>query len=827
MTDRPNADRPRLVFGRVKSLLRICLVLPLYLSITSRVMGSDNSSLGTDFWVSYLYFSYSDYGLSYTVSLKAFVTAPRVCDVTFSNPSTGFSHVEHVIPGSVSLVDIDYNAGCTNVSGSPTGTAIHVTATDSIALYLLNLGHNSLDITNALPTPVLRSDYMVQCYPSKLSTDYRSEVVVVATENNTVVDITLGGPTMNGFSAGSTQTVTLQCGQAYQLRGRQQGEGDLTGTRITARDDKKIAVYSGHFCAYVEPNCASCDHIFDQALPTDYWGRKFVVRGTESMFPDHIRLMALEDDCEVTIFPPNTGRHLVTLSAGEVYDFTLSQTSSECYLESSSPMSVCLFMGSSGNGQGDPTLINIPPIDHPVKNATFATYSTAYTNTHCVNIFAKTTAMPRIRLDGNEILGSRPLAGHADFSTARVFVPEGPHTLTTTGEGFVAYAYGVGSHESYGFSVGMALANRGIEELYVNGICCDSGMVVDVCYPDSVELKVDVTGIADSVLWFRNNVFKARGLSYSPYPLPVGTYNFTAYVYRTDPDTHEPYCVILRTVVRVNPTYEGADSDTIARVDLPWSYGPWIFDRGGLYDVHFRTQVGCDSLIHYNLFVLPDTVDMDLFDTVCVDHPYEGYGFSIPSDQTGADGIFERMEDTVRYHLHLAVISAPTIAVTIEEYGMGYSLTATSSAPNIVWRCSADASFLSTESTIYAEAVGSPVTYYAEAYYPKGEDCPAIDSVVLEPLDLDCLWAPDVITPNLSTNNRFLLTMCNVKDFELLIFDRWGNLIFRTTDVYEPWDATYHSRPCMQGAYVWMVHYTFSDLPNQKQTAKGIVTVVR
>ena len=237
-------------------------------AISGRAQGSDNTSLGTDFWVSYLYFSYSDYSLPYSVSLKAFVSAPRACDVTFSNPNTGFSQAVHVVPGNVSLVDIDYGSGCTNMSGSVTGTAIHVTATDSVGLYLLNLGHNSLDITNALPTPVLQSDYMVQCYPSKLSTDYRSEVVIVAVEDSTVVDIVLGGPTMNGFSAGSTQIVTLQQGQVYQLRGRQQGEGDLTGTRITARDGKKLAVYSGHFCAYVESECTSCDHIFDQALPT-------------------------------------------------------------------------------------------------------------------------------------------------------------------------------------------------------------------------------------------------------------------------------------------------------------------------------------------------------------------------------------------------------------------------------------------------------------------------------------------------------------------------------------------------------------------------------
>lgn len=814
---------------RLASLSKRCfLLMMLFISaISGRAQGSDNTSLGTDFWVSYLYFSYSDYSLPYSVSLKAFVSAPRACDVTFSNPNTGFSQAVHVVPGNVSLVDIDYGSGCTNMSGSVTGTAIHVTATDSVGLYLLNLGHNSLDITNALPTPVLQSDYMVQCYPSKLSTDYRSEVVIVAVEDSTVVDIVLGGPTMNGFSAGSTQIVTLQQGQVYQLRGRQQGEGDLTGTRITARDGKKLAVYSGHFCAYVESECTSCDHIFDQALPTEYWGRRFALRGTESMYADHVRLMALEDGCVVTFYPPSEGRHLVTLSSGEVYDFTLSNTSSECYLESSSPMSVCLFMGSSGNGQGDPTLINIPPIDHPIHDVGFATYSTSYTNTHYVNIIAKASEMPFVRLDGGAITGSRTLNGNSAYATARVSIPAGSHTLSSSGEGFVAYAYGVGSHESYGYTVGMALAPADREELWVNEVVVDSSMIVDVCFLDSVELSVRATGTVDSVLWFRDRTFKGRGIRYEDDFLPVGIYRYEAHIYRTNPDTGMPYFEVLWTMVRVNPIYEVADGDTVTSAQLPWSFAGRSFAQGGVFDIGLHTRAGCDSLVHYTLYVLPDTVDEDCYDTVCAGLPYEGYGFMIPSDQTGTDGVFVRTEDTVRYHLHLTVIGSPSLSVDVEDFDMGYLLYATSSAPNIVWRCSSDTSFISTEDTIYAEAMGRAVTYYVRAYYSKGEECAIEDSIRLTPRELDCLWAPNMITPNLSSNNRFLLTMCNVQDFELLIFDRWGNKIFRTTDVHEAWDATYRSRPCKQGTYVWVVHYTFSDFPHEKHTTKGTVTVVR
>lgn len=813
----------RCIRRKAASFLKGCLLLSLlFVSLApSNAQRASNSSFGTDFWVSYLYFSYSDYGLSYTVSLKAFVVARRACDVTFSNPNTGFSRVTHVVPGSVSLVDIDYDAACTNTSGVVSETAIHVTATDSIILYILNLGHNSLDITNALPTPILRSSYMVQCYQSKLTTDYRSEVVVVATEDSTVVDIVPHGHTMNGFRPGVTQTVTLQQGQAYQLRGSQTGSGDLTGTRITARDGKKLAVYSGHFCAYVRPECTSCDHIFDQSLPIEYWGRKFSLRGTESMVEDRIKVMSMEDSCVVTFYGSGGPRNVVTLdSAGDWFEGSLDHYGWDCYVESSAPISLCLFMGSTGNGQGDPSLINIPPIDHTVTEAIFATYSTPYTNTHFVNIMAKASEMPLIRLDGNPIT-SHPNSTNTEYAYARVPIAAGQHALTTSGEGFVAYAYGVGSHESYGYAVGMSLA-AAWQTLLVNGHTVDSGAVVDVCYPDTVTLSVSSIGEVDSVLWYRDRLFKGRGMAYMIDSLPVGTYQFSARIYRTNPDTGEPYCVVLSTTIRVNPSYERYDSDTIAPSQLPWQYAGCLFHEEGYRPIRLTTQEGCDSLIHYTLVVL-DTVDVDLFDTLCMGYPYQGYGFSLSADEVGAGGPFVRTEDTIRYHLHLALLSQPSLAIRTEASGLGYLLQAVTDAPNVVWHSSADPSFSSTASTIYAEALDAPVVYHARAYYSKGEDCSTMDSVRLLPGNPDCLWAPNVITPDLPTNSQFLLTLCNVEDFELSIFDRWGNMIFHTTDPMQAWDASSFK----QGTYVWIAHYTFSDSPSERKESKGTVTVVR
>lgn len=58
----------------------------------------------------------------------------------------------------------------------------------------------------------------------------------------------------------------------------------------------------------------------------------------------------------------------------------------------------------------------------------------------------------------------------------------------------------------------------------------------------------------------------------------------------------------------------------------------------------------------------------------------------------------------------------------------------------------------------------------------------------------DCKWEiPDVLSKESSQEGGFqFITHCNcdVQDFELSIFDRWGHAIFTTKDITEPWDAS-------------------------------------
>jgi gliding motility-associated-like protein len=70
------------------------------------------------------------------------------------------------------------------------------------------------------------------------------------------------------------------------------------------------------------------------------------------------------------------------------------------------------------------------------------------------------------------------------------------------------------------------------------------------------------------------------------------------------------------------------------------------------------------------------------------------------------------------------------------------------------------------------------------------------------------LYVPNAFTPDGDgVNDEFFVVgdpILNM-NFELLIFDRWGELIHSSNDLTKPWDGRYGGTDCMQGQYVWRV----------------------
>ena len=79
--------------------------------------------------------------------------------------------------------------------------------------------------------------------------------------------------------------------------------------------------------------------------------------------------------------------------------------------------------------------------------------------------------------------------------------------------------------------------------------------------------------------------------------------------------------------------------------------------------------------------------------------------------------------------------------------------------------------------------------------------------------------------PNALDNDVFHPHHMGIVDYELIIFNKWGELIFRSTDPYIGWDGYFQGRIVRQDVYAWKATATFSS--GYRTTQAGDVTLIK
>ena len=99
-------------------------------------------------------------------------------------------------------------------------------------------------------------------------------------------------------------------------------------------------------------------------------------------------------------------------------------------------------------------------------------------------------------------------------------------------------------------------------------------------------------------------------------------------------------------------------------------------------------------------------------------------------------------------------------------------------------------------------------------------------TIVIEPDFI--FYIPNTFTPNDDgVNDTFTGQGIFIKEFEMSIFDRWGNLIFYSNDINKPWDgkANHGTDIAQQDVYIYVFKVT--DFKTQKHNFKGLITLIR
>jgi gliding motility-associated-like protein len=88
------------------------------------------------------------------------------------------------------------------------------------------------------------------------------------------------------------------------------------------------------------------------------------------------------------------------------------------------------------------------------------------------------------------------------------------------------------------------------------------------------------------------------------------------------------------------------------------------------------------------------------------------------------------------------------------------------------------------------------------------------------------VYVPNAFTPtNDGRNETFSAKGIFVFQYDMKIYDRWGELVFETNDINKGWDGYFHGRKCQQDVYIYEIFAKGSG--GQTFSKKGNVTLLR
>lgn len=135
----------------------------------------------------------------------------------------------------------------------------------------------------------------------------------------------------------------------------------------------------------------------------------------------------------------------------------------------------------------------------------------------------------------------------------------------------------------------------------------------------------------------------------------------------------------------------------------------------------------------------------------------------------------------------------------------------------------------SVESPVFKYPEGVVGTYTITLFVETAEGCRDTVSKILTVNSDIIFYAPNTFTPDGDEFNqtwKFYVSGIDEYNFELLIFNRWGETIFETHDPSIGWDGTYNGQLVPNGGYTWVARV--KDIYNDsKRTFSGAINVMR
>jgi gliding motility-associated-like protein len=100
--------------------------------------------------------------------------------------------------------------------------------------------------------------------------------------------------------------------------------------------------------------------------------------------------------------------------------------------------------------------------------------------------------------------------------------------------------------------------------------------------------------------------------------------------------------------------------------------------------------------------------------------------------------------------------------------------------------------------------------------------------IIINPCSLS-VYVPNAFTPNVDAYNQVFMPSIydidNVVNYNMTIFNRWGEIIFETNEIGIYWDGRFNNIDVQQGVYVYII--TVTDIYDNSYNFNGYVCLIR
>jgi gliding motility-associated-like protein len=805
---------------------RYCaIILFLLLQIPAR---SQNGMSGTEFWIGFLENMYSNpsTNLNIVSNLKTTVNVSipqQFWDTTFIvNANSHFTLNLNSFMVQNTISEMNMNRG------------VYVHSEKPVSVFASNHSGYSSDATHILPLSMLKTKYHTIAYNNSWS---QSNFVIVATENNSQIQITPSFQTQMGKPVGVPFTINLHKGQTYMVKS--DWGGDLTGTTIEGIGDcPPFAVFSGAVTVAIPQGVGCCvDHLFQQMPPEDQLGTQYLVSPVMGTFA--IRILAVEDGTIVSV----NGGAGISLNKGRYH--TIYNLSSPQFINSNQPVLIAQYLQSqSGGGAGDPAMTILFPLEKIMFHADFSTSFHSYVDKHYVSIFTR-GPVTNMLLNGTDIsVGFLQFPEAPEYYYKIVSITHGKHTLSCE-RGFFATVFGIGYIDSYLYSLG---GDCSLSDFYA-----DFTFSEPLCENQSVNFSS--LGFGSFFSWDFGHGNTATGRKVSNVFSAPGTYEITMVAdYCSNKDT------VTKTIeISDFPTINFSDNTLICGQEpielyaytdaehLLWSTGDTVLsiitDRPGIYSLTAGNK-GCSTTktVQVSQLAFPEVNIEEKQKQICFGEEY-----------------YLKAEVSAHHQNIIWSTSEKTSAITIKEEGH-YWIEASNDCGSVRdsfflkvnpvpgLEVSNDTTILLGTSTRLFALGGHEYTWFPafglsciDCSNPHAKPEKNTSYLVSAKNEFGChaqkqinvfvdenlnVYIPNIFSPNNDGQNDILFVRGKgIKEFQFSIFNRWGEKVFETYDLNYGWDGNFKGEPASQGIYIYMLQAHLES--GQTITKKGDITLLR